>query len=200
MDSPVIIDNLNVRKIECGENNTMVLTKENKLYVFGGNDYYQFGKLKNKNIYSHITFQNILKSQPEKYYINSKSDIVSMKFSGKNVLLLNELGNLIILSCFKEEASNNKTLNTSPIELYVPEAKFSTIECGKDFCLLLTNSGVLYSFGNNNFGQLGLGDKEKRTYPTAVKFFLDMKKRVEQISCGYKHSACKCNNRIYKFA
>ena len=83
LDSPVIIDNLNVRKIECGENNTMVLTKENKLYVFGGNDYYQFGKLKNKNIYSPITFQNILKSQPEKYYINSKSDIVSMKFSGK---------------------------------------------------------------------------------------------------------------------
>ena len=197
LDSPVIIDNLNVRKIECGENNTMVLTKENKLYVFGGNDYYQFGKLKNKNIYSPITFQNILKSQPEKYYINSKSDIVSMKFSGKNVLLLNELGNLITLSCFKEEASNNKTLNTSPIELYVPEAKFSTIECGKDFCLLLTNSGVLYSFGSNNFGQLGHGDKEKRTYPTAVKFFIDMKKRVEQISCGYKHSACKCNNKIY---
>ena len=178
LDSPTIIDNLNVKKIECGENNTMILTKENNLYVFGSNNFYQFGKLKNnKNIFSPLSFQNILKSQQDNYYINKNSDIVSMKFSGKNVLLLNELGNLIILSSFMLGTSPNKILNTNPIEIYVPEAKFSNIECGKDFCLLLTNAGVLYSFGNNNFGQLGHGDKVQRTYPTAVKFFLDMKKK-----------------------
>ena len=33
-----------------------------------------------------------------------------------------------------------------------PEIKFSNIECGKDFVLLLTNNGYLYSFGNNKFG------------------------------------------------
>ena len=187
-----------MKKIECGENNTMILTKENNLYVFGSNNFYQFGKLKNnKNIFTPLSFQNILKSQQDIYYINKNSDIVSMKFSGKNVLLLNELGNLIILSCFMSSTSPNKILNTNPIEIYVPEAKFSNIECGKDFCLLLTNAGVLYSFGNNNFGQLGHGDKVQRTYPTAVKFFLDMKKKVDQISCGFKHSACKCNNKIY---
>ena len=197
LDSPIIIDNFNIRKIECGQDNTMILTKDNKLYVFGSNDYYQFGILKNKNIYSPTSFQTILKQETN--FVNSKSTITSMKFSGKNALLLNDIGNLIILSSFMSRSSGINKLYHTPVEIYVPEAKFSSIECGKDFCLLLTKSGVLYSFGTNQFGQLGHGDTEKRKYPIPVKFFLDMKKKVDQISCGFKHSACKCNNKIYSW-
>ena len=199
LDSPIIIDNFNVRKIECGQDNTMVLTKENKLYVFGSNNYYQLGVLKSKNIYSPMSFQNIIKAQQERDEINIKSDITTMKFSGKNALLLNEAGNLIVLSCFVAGSSGNEGLYRSPVEIPVPRAKFCEIECGKDFCLLLTQSGVLYSFGSNQFGQLGHGDTEPRTYPVVVQFFLDMKKKVDQISCGFKHSACKCNNKIYSW-
>ena len=199
LDSPIIIDNFNVRKIECGQDNTMVLTKENKLYVFGSNNYYQLGVLKSKNIYSPMSFQNIIKAQKEGDEVNIKSDITTMKFSGKNALLLNEDGNLIILSCFVAGSSGNEGLYRTPIEIPVPKVKFAQIECGKDFCLLLTFSGLLYSFGSNQFGQLGHGDTEPRTYPVVVQYFLDMKKRVDQISCGFKHSACKCNNKIYSW-
>ena len=199
LDSPMIISNFNVRKIECGQDNTMFLTKENELYVFGSNNYYQLGVLKNKNIYSPMSFQNIIKAQQGGPLVNIKSDITCMKFSGKNALLLNESGNLIILSCFVAGASGNEGLYRTPIEIPVPDVKFSQIECGKDFCLLLTTSGILYSFGSNQFGQLGHGDTEPRTYPTVVKYFLDKKKRVDQISCGFKHSACKSNNKIYSW-
>ena len=144
-----------------------------------------------------MSFQNIIKSHPETLPVNTKSNITTMKFSGKNALLLNESGNLIVLSCFASGGSGNDGLYNKPIEAPVPDIKFSQIECGKDFCLLLTTSGVLYSFGSNQFGQLGHGDTEPRTYPTVVKFFLDKKKKVEQISCGFKHSACKSNNKIY---
>ena len=197
LDSPIIIDNFNVRKIACGQDNTMILTKENKLYVFGSNNYYQLGVKNCRNIYSPMSFQNIIKSHPETLPVNTKSNITTMKFSGKNALLLNESGNLIVLSCFASGGSGNDGLYNKPIEAPVPDIKFSQIECGKDFCLLLTTSGVLYSFGSNQFGQLGHGDTEPRTYPTVVKFFLDKKKKVEQISCGFKHSACKSNNKIY---
>ena len=197
LDSPILLDNFNVRKIECGEDNTMMLTKENKLYVFGSNNYYQFGDIKNKNIYSPTSFQNLIKSQQENPLINMKSDISIMKFSGKNALLLNESGNLIILSCFISGVPHNEGLYSTPTEIYVPDVKFIHIECGRDFCLLLSTFGALYSFGTNQFGQLGHGDNIQRTYPIAVKFFLDMKKKVDQISCGFKHSACKCNNKIY---
>ena len=195
LDSPIILDNFNIRKISCGQDNTMILTKENKLYVFGANNYYQLGVIKNRNIYSPTSFQNIIKGQQENVFVNMKSNITQMKFSGKNALLLNDSGNLIMLSCFDED----EELSNTPKELYVPNAKFSQIECGKDFCLLLTKSGILYSFGKNQFGQLGHGDNKQRTYPTPVKFFLDLKKKVDQISCGFKHSACKCNNKIYSW-
>ena len=199
LDSPIIIDNFNVRNIVCGQDNTMVLTKENKLYVFGSNNYYQLGVLKSKNIYSPMSFQNIIKTQQENPAVNIKSDITAMKFSGKNALLLNESGNLIILSCFVAGASGNEGLYRTPIEVLLPDVKFSQIECGKDFCLLLSTSGHLYTFGSNQFGQLGQGDTEPRTYPTVVKYFLDKKKRVDQISCGFKHAACRSNNKIYSW-
>ena len=199
LDSPIIIDNFNVRKIACGQDSTMILTKENKLYVFGSNNYYQLGVLKSKNIYSPMNFQNIIKTQQENPSVNLKANITTMKFSGKNALLLNESGNLIILSCFVQGASGIDGLYRTPIEVPLPDVKFCQIECGKDFCILLTTSGLLYSFGSNQFGQLGHGDTEQRTYPTVIQFFLDKKKKVEQISCGFKHAACKSNNKIYSW-
>ena len=202
LDSPIIIDNFNIRKIACGQDNTMVLTKDNKLYVFGSNNYYQLGVLKNKNIYSPMSFQNIIRAQQESPDVDIKADITSMKFSGKNALLLNESGNLILMSFFVASSSGgegNEGLYRTPMEVIVPDVKFCQIECGKDFCLLLSTYGLLYSFGSNQFGQLGQGDTEPRTYPTVVQFFLDMKKKVDQISCGFKHAACKSNNKIYSW-
>ena len=199
LDSPIIIDNFNVRKIACGQDNTMILTKENKLYVFGSNNYYQLGVKNCKNIYSPMSFQNIIKSHPEDLPINIKSDISTMKFSGKNALLLNQTGNLIVLSCFASGGSVSEGLYNKPVEIPIPDVKFCQIECGKDFALLLSTAGTLYTFGSNQFGQLGHGDTEPRTYPTVVKFFLDKKKQVQQISCGFKHAACKSNNKIYSW-
>ena len=146
-----------------------------------------------------MLFDNILKNQKEYTLVNTKSNIASMKFSGKNALLLNEDGNLIILSCFITSTLGNEGLYRTPLEIPLIDVKFGQIECGKDFCLLLSTSGVLYSFGSNQFGQLGHGDTVPRTYPTVIKFFMDMKKKVDQISCGFKHCACKSNNKIYSW-
>lgn len=197
LDSPIIIDNFNVRKIACGQDNTMVLTKDQKLYVFGSNSYYQLGVLKSRNIYSPMSFHNIIKTQQENPAVDLKSNISAMAFSGKNGLLINEAGNLIILSCFCAGATGPDALYRTPIELPLPNVKFAEISCGKDFALLLTTAGTLFSFGSNQFGQLGHGDTNPRTYPTLVQYFVDKKFKVQQISCGFKHSACKSNNKAY---
>lgn len=197
LDSPIIIDNFNVKKIACGQDNTMILTKDEKLFVFGANNYYQLGVLKTRNIYSPMSFNNIVKTQQENPAVNIKSNIKSMKFSGKNAVLLNDSGNLIILSCFCSGATGIDALYRTPIELPITDVKFAEVECGKDFCLLLAENGHLYSFGMNEFGQLGHGDTEQRAFPTIVQFFLSKKIKVQQISCGFKHSAAKANNKVY---
>ncbi|MCQ2965056.1 MAG: hypothetical protein MJ203_05765, partial [archaeon] len=197
LDSPIIIDNFNVRKISCGQDNTMVLTKEDKLYVFGANNYFQLGVLKSRNIFSPMSLDNIIKAQQENPAVDLKSKIIEMKFSGKNAILINENGNLIVLSCFCAGITGPDALYRTPIELPVPNIKFSEVECGKDFCLLKSQYGALYTFGTNQFGQLGHGDTEPRNYPTPVRFFLDKKLKVTQITCGYKHAGCRASNKVY---
>jgi len=41
----------------------------------------------------------------------------------------------------------------------------SNIGTGGDFVVLVTQNGVVFSFGNNNAGQLGLGDLVNRNSP-----------------------------------
>ena len=50
--------------------------------------------------------------------------------------------------------------------------------------LFLKESGELFAFGRNNYGQLGLGDNENRNVPTLVM----QDKEIQQIVCGCYHS------------
>jgi alpha-tubulin suppressor-like RCC1 family protein len=45
---------------------------------------------------------------------------------------------------------------------------WATIACGQDFSLALQKDGSLWAWGDNGFGQLGLGDTRQRDVPTRV--------------------------------
>jgi alpha-tubulin suppressor-like RCC1 family protein len=46
--------------------------------------------------------------------------------------------------------------------------------------VLLTSDGTLYTFGSNEFGQLGLGDTRARTAPARV----ELAKDITTVACG----------------
>lgn len=46
---------------------------------------------------------------------------------------------------------------------------------------------MLYTWGRNRFGQLGLGDEEDVCLPTLVKGVLHRIK-VDSVSCGWQHT------------
>lgn len=60
------------------------------------------------------------------------------------------------------------------------------ISCGNDCTAFLTDQGELYTFGNNDNGELGHGDKISRSIPVKV----DNLPRIKQVSCGSHHMAC----------
>jgi alpha-tubulin suppressor-like RCC1 family protein len=62
--------------------------------------------------------------------------------------------------------------------------KVKAISCGLWHTLTLTESGCVYNWGRNNFGQLGVGDEADRRMPTPVI----LKDITEKISCGLRHS------------
>ena len=69
------------------------------------------------------------------------------------------------------------------------------ISCGNNFIGLLTQSGQVYTFGDNMSGQLGQTEGDKSN-PTLVQSLLGI--RIVQISCGLTHmGALDSNGNVY---
>ena len=52
--------------------------------------------------------------------------------------------------------------------------------------ITLSSDGVVYSFGNNDLGQLGLGHEHSVCHPTQITTL----PKIKQISCGWNFAAC----------
>ena len=62
------------------------------------------------------------------------------------------------------------------------------VSCGGFHSAAITDTGVLYMFGGGEHGQLGLDDFVNRLYPTEVKAFLKIRRKVVNITLGWSHS------------
>ncbi len=70
-----------------------------------------------------------------------------------------------------------------------------SISCGLLHTLFLTDNGNVYSSGNNNNGQCGLGYLSKQENKLKIiNQFIEENIQIKQITCGKYHSACIDNN------
>ncbi|KAL0482019.1 ultraviolet-B receptor UVR8 [Acrasis kona] len=104
------------------------------------------------------------------------------------------------------------TNNVSTITEYIPtpvymsghlnNIKISQISCGNEHTLVLSSDNKLFSFGSNQFGQLGIGAKVKQE-PIAVPVTMSgvlLEKSISQISCGAYHSVVVTKDgRVYSY-
>ena len=73
--------------------------------------------------------------------------------------------------------------------LYSMATKLSNVKqiaCGYHYTFILKNDGSLWACGNNNKGQVGLGDDTNRNTFTQVT--TNINNDVKQIACGYYHT------------
>eukprot|EP01091_Cochliopodium_minus_P019643 TRINITY_DN8328_c1_g2_i1.p1 TRINITY_DN8328_c1_g2~~TRINITY_DN8328_c1_g2_i1.p1 ORF type:complete len:363 (+),score=93.91 TRINITY_DN8328_c1_g2_i1:160-1248(+) len=68
----------------------------------------------------------------------------------------------------------------------VPNVKL--MECGAYFALIYKENGDLMGWGDNNYGQLGLGNDLKINQKITKPKLITNNKNIKQISCGYYHS------------
>ena len=79
-----------------------------------------------------------------------------------------------------------------PQKVNLPPCK--QVGCGEEFTICLSESGVLYSFGYNVEGQLGLGNNERYNSPQLIESLKD----IDFIDCALNHTFCKTkNNQIF---
>jgi myosin-5 len=182
--------------ISCGEDYTLIVDQEGKLWSFGLNFNGQLGL-------GHC----IQVDKPKEVEIDKNAK--KGKRNNKKLNLVKSAG--YINFCTSEDGEiymwpwgdkqGNLHYNPKKFNLSSPsiQEKVTSVACGNNFCIMLNNNGMVYSMGKSNkYGELGVGDFNPRYGPTPIEFFNLNLERINQISCGFKHSVAKSvTGRVY---
>lgn len=86
------------------------------------------------------------------------------------------------------------------LSFIIDNISIKSLSFGHNFCIILTFQGLLFSFGSNFHGELGIGftSSYKKSYdyafiynPTLIYSLADKGIKINQVSCGYKHVLAK---------
>ena len=174
--------NCHTHSIACGYNKSLIISTEGNLFSLGYSFYGALG-------YTSEVF-------PPKA-IPTLRNILSVCLGDYHSVCLDNEGNVFTLggNCFGQLGVGDESLEQThiPQKVNVPPCKH--VSSGYHFTVCLTNDGLIYSFGINDNGELGLGNNEKKYYsPQLIESLND----IEFIECGNNHTFCKTlNNQVY---
>lgn len=149
--------NYDIVGISCGSYHTVLNTTDG-IYVCGKNEWGQLGltESNNRNIPTKLNFEHDIVGiccGAEFTLINTIDGVFGCGFNRSGQLGLGESSNIIVRTLTKHDFNH----------------EIISIHCGNAFTLLNTVDGI-FVFGNNNSGELGLGDYLNRNYPTKLSF------------------------------
>ncbi|XP_018317351.1 RCC1 and BTB domain-containing protein 1 [Mycetomoellerius zeteki] len=123
----------NVVCISCGDNFTMAVTRNGKVYGWGSNDFGQLGI----------------------------DNYGSKNATSPNLSMTNNICGSILIIQMGPAGGSFENKNITPQLIGMPEDLVVVkVTCGLNHTLVLTDKGNIYAWGANNFGQLGIGNKE----------------------------------------
>nr|WP_199162681.1 fimbrillin family protein [Elizabethkingia sp. ASV34] len=150
-----------IKKFYVGVVHNFFLTHSGELYGFGANDSGQLGlgDRKNRHIPTKIPFFN---DKPIKKIVSGERHSLVLTESGEVYTAghndYGQMGNITSVGGFK----------TSWVKIPLNEAVIKDIGAGTLTSHVLTESGELYGAGNNNFGQLGIGNNSNKSDFTLI--------------------------------
>ena len=187
-DHPKLIPNFNnIEYIVCGCFNSICKTHDNTYYGWGSNDFGQIGHDMNSNYYKPTLCKNF------------PDNIISIKCSSCQILLLTLKGIIYYLGdrdgILLELNDNDIKKTNAPILITnIPEIR--RIECGYDSFMFIDINNHLWVFGENNYGQLGLGDKKGRYKPIRHPILSNV---IDISSKGFHTFVKTLDGKIYAF-
>jgi alpha-tubulin suppressor-like RCC1 family protein len=161
---------INIKKIACGFKNSIALVPEGSMCVWGKNDLKQLGISDQSDIYFPYPIPE-LDVPPIKKIVCGECHTIALTYQGEVYVWGYKY--------HKQQDFGNKD-NFGP---YLPTKLFfdnpiKKIACGSYHSMALTITGEVYTWGSNQFGQLGHNDESKKINLSNIK----------KISCGTFHS------------
>jgi len=176
--SPQLIDfgtSKIVKQIACGNNHTLVVTEDRNVYGTGGNENGQLGITDEYGNSQHgIQTFRVISDLAKKNVIQA---VAGHTFS---LVLIQENGKTHLMAA-GESAGGKLGLGSSSgtqVKMFtrltaLDGVGVNFIHAKKKHCIAITKKGEVYSWGINEFGQLGHGHLENVTKPKKIAFFKD---------------------------
>ncbi len=158
----------NVKSVDCGYGHTLILKNDNTLWGCGRNNYYQLGlgDANNRTTFTQIT--NNVKSAycggSHTIILKNDNTLWGCGYNGDNRLGL-------------EDTITKKTLT----QVITNTDNIKSVYCGRCHTFILKNDGTLWGCGDNQYGELGLGDTTNRSIFTIIGINTN---DIELIYCG----------------
>jgi alpha-tubulin suppressor-like RCC1 family protein len=183
-----------VTQVATGQNYSLVLTSSGQLYAFGGNDFGQLGIANNAGTSTPNPIPTLVTLPGQDGVIThiatgAYHSLVATSSGQLYGFGLNNYGQL-------GSATNNGTSNPNPtptlVNVFGQGGGITAIAAGADHSLIVTSTGQLITFGDNQFGQLGdtvnAGQNLPNPTPTLITPLPGQTGAVSQIVAGGSHS------------
>ena len=189
--SPIMIpkDIGNINYISIGKNHIGLINSSGSLFTYGNNSYYQLPH-KATIFPTEVLLSSVVQVQCGNTFtiaLNAQGELFSWGSAGSKGLWSKIVGKRHSLGI-----NTNKDIKT-PTKIEMSE-EIKEIACGTEHCLALGKFNV-YSWGINDFGQLGQGNVFNfEPKPKLLKFPLDLDEQIIKIFAG-EHSSGAISNK-----
>ena len=148
----------NIKEIYCNRENTFILKNDGTLWGCGYNGYGQLGlgDTTNRTTFTQIT--------------TNANNIKEIYCDGYHIIILKNDGTLWCTGYNKdgELGLGDTTNRTTFTQITTNTDNIKSVYCGTYHTFILKNDGTLWGCGDNEYGQLSLGDKTNRTTFTQI--------------------------------
>ena len=178
-------------QVTSGGYHSAALTSNGRLFTWGRNDYGQLGDgtTVSKSTPTEIT---------NRFSLATEDKIIQVSLGGSHSAALTSEGRLFTwgrndngqLGDGTTVSKSTPTEITSRISL-ATEDKIIQVSLGYSHSAALTSNGRLFTWGRNDYGQLGDGTTVSKSTPTEItnRFSLATEDKIIQVSLGGSHSA-----------
>jgi alpha-tubulin suppressor-like RCC1 family protein len=174
--------NSNVASVSCGGIHTAIVTNTNDLFTFGYNAYGQLGLGNNGSGTDRNTPQRV-------EFFNS--DVASVSCGLYHTAVVGTTRNLFTFG-YNADGQLGIGNNGAGTDRNTPQivtffnSNVASVSCGLFHTAVVGTTSNLFTFGNNDVGQLGIGNYDNKNTPQLVEFF---NSNVASVSCGLYHTA-----------
>lgn len=200
--SPQKLSLKNIKKVMCLAKQTIALTYSGEVYIWGDFSSYPINvspcdtRRPSDSNMSNIKKIKYCKEFPVIFLIkddeiytigreikkHQASGTIKIKCSSRQCIVLMKNGNAYSYGplewIYKE---------TSEKFFEIPLTNVIMIACGIRHLVAVTLRNKIYTWGKNNYGQLGLGDTQQRDTPCKIVFGIELN-TILSISCGDDHT------------